>query len=98
MEVIGRVFVIAGEAKEGIWRASRRQSRAIEVRWEERRDGAAKWSNRAYKGSRAARQHRRAIEGKRLRAEVGRARRIEHVHAHVISVGPNAKVRVVEEV
>ena len=44
------------------------------------------------------RQHRGAIKGERLRAEKGRAGGIEHVHAHVVGVGPDAEVRIIEEV
>ncbi len=43
-------------------------------------------------------QHRGAIESERLRTEIGRTGGIEHVHAHVVGVGPDREVRVIEEV
>jgi len=33
-----------------------------------------------------------------LRAQVGGARRVEHVHAHVIGIGPDAELGIIKEV
>src|SRR4029450_2099095 len=49
-------------------------------------------------GRRLTRQHLRPIKRKGLRAEKRCARRIEHIHAHVISIGPYPKMRIVEKV
>src|SRR5439155_3090438 len=46
---------------------------------------------------RIAREHGRAVERERLRAEKRRAGRVEDVHAHVVGVGPDRELRVVEE-
>ena len=55
-------------------------------------------TDRANEGGWRTSQHCGAIEGERLRTEIGRAGGIEHVHAHVVGIGPVRKVRVVEEV
>src|SRR5439155_14967528 len=49
-------------------------------------------------GSWLARQHLCAVKSKRLRPEKRRARRIENVHAHVISIRPDAEMWIIEEV
>ncbi len=46
----------------------------------------------------SAGEHRRPVEGERLRAEEGCARRVEHDHAHVVGVGPHGELGIVEEV
>src|SRR5207253_9253207 len=40
----------------------------------------------------------RTIKGEGLRAKVGRASGVKHVHTHVITVRPDTQVRIVKEV
>src|SRR4029450_1370680 len=53
---------------------------------------------RRHERRRGAGEHGRAVERERLRTEERGARRVEHVHRHVVRVWPHAEVRVVEEV
>ena len=98
MEVIGRVLVAAREAEESVRRTGGRQGEAVEVRRQEGRHRATERTDRADEGGRSASQHRGAIEGEGLRAKVGRAGGVEHVHTHVVGVGPDGEVRIIEEI
>ena len=98
MEVIDRVIPGIGKLDEGVRCARGWQGGAIEIGRQERRDRATERTDRADEGGGRTSQHRGAIEGERLRAEIGRAGGIEHVHAHVVGVGPDRQVRVIEEV
>ena len=51
-----------------------------------------------WKVAACAGEHLGAVEDERLRAQEGRARRVEDVVAHIIAVRPDAQVRIVEEV
>src|SRR5262245_42092053 len=98
MEVIDRVIPGIWKLDEGVRCANGWQGRAVEIGRQERRDRAAERTDRADEGGRRTSQHGGAIEGERLRTEIYRAGRVEHVHAHVIGVGPDRKVRVIKEV
>src|SRR5258705_5779909 len=50
------------------------------------------------KSSRQTCEHLGAVKGEWLWAQEGGARRVEHVHAHVISIGPDTKVGIVEKI
>src|SRR5688572_23693195 len=79
-------------------RARWRQSRSIEIG---RKIRLFEWSigdTGRDESRRQSREHLRAIESERLWSKIRRRERVEHVHAHVIAVGPNAQVRIVEEV
>src|SRR2546426_2638394 len=52
----------------------------------------------SYESTRNAGEHFGSVESEGLWAEKGGARRIEHVHAHVIGIGPDAQMGIVEEV
>ena len=101
MEMIGRVIWIGGltgKSYESVRRACWRQGRPVKICWQKRIDRSTERSDRTNKGSGLARQHLCAVKGERLRTKITRACRVEDVHAHVISIGPNAQVRVIKEI
>src|SRR4030095_12270079 len=69
-----------------------RKRRAIQVGWQHRRVSRAEPWHQDHFRSRVSCDHLRAIESVGLRTEVGGTRRVEHVHAHVISVWPNSEM------
>ena len=56
----------------------------------------AHWPYRTNKGRGIADQHVRSVQSKWLRTKEGRARRVEHVHAHIITVRPDTDFGIVE--
>src|SRR5260370_19356934 len=70
----------------------------MEVGGQERVNGAAEWSGRADKRRRQVGEHVGTIKRESGRAEVGRAGGVNHVHTHVITVGPDTQLRIVKEV
>ncbi len=98
VEMVDKVEIAVRETDKSVRRAVGRQGEAIEVRRQKWRDGGAERFDRADESRRITRQHRRAIERERLRPEIGGAGCVEHVHAHVISVGPDGEVRVIVKV
>ncbi|HAF14621.1 MAG TPA: hypothetical protein DCK99_13175 [Blastocatellia bacterium] len=98
VEVIRGVLATSWESYETIRRTGRRQRRAVQIGRQKGRDRAAERADRADEGGGRASQHRRAIERKRLRTEVSCAGGIEHIHAHVIAVGPDSELGIVEKV
>ena len=79
-------------------RARGRQRRAVQVGGVVRILARADGDAGAHEGRGIAGEHRRPVERERLRAEKRVARRVEDVHAHVIGVGPDGDVGIVEEV
>ena len=98
MKVVGRVLVAAREAEESVRRAGGRQGETVEVGRQKGRNRAAERTDRTDEGRRSASQHRGTIERERLRTEVSRAGRVEHVHAHVVRVRPDGELGVIEVV
>src|SRR5262245_32438253 len=98
MEVIDRVIPGNGKLYESVRFARGWQGEAIEIGREERRDRATERTDRADEGGGRTSQHGSAIEGERLWTEIHRAGGIEHVHAHVVGIRPDRKMRVIEEV
>src|SRR5712691_698978 len=98
MEVEDPVGTSAREFHERRRGVCGRRRRAVQVGGQIGVLGGSAGDAGADEGGRVAGQHRRAVEGEWLRAEEGRARRVEYVRAHVVSVGPDGEVRIVEEV
>src|SRR6476620_915785 len=101
MEMVGCVVRIGGltrESDESVRRAGGRQGGAIQISGKKGVDRATQWSNWADKTRRLSKKHFGSIESKRLRTEIGRSRGIEDVHAHVIGIGPDTEVRIIEKV
>src|SRR2546421_11646706 len=98
MEMESPISSSARKFYEGRRRAGRRRCRSIEISRQvnvlRRTTGGARANERC----RQSRQHLCAVEREWLRAEECCARCIEHIHAHVIGVGPNSEVRIIEEV
>ena len=100
VEVISRVFVLADrETDEGVRRAGGRQSRAVQVRRQERqrrRPPSGPTGLMKVAGAPASIAARSKANG--CGPEIGCAGGVKDVHAHVIGVGPDREVRVIEEV
>src|SRR5437660_9888977 len=75
-----------------------RQCRAVDVGGQTRIHTTAKGCSRTDEGGGQASQHVRAIKSERLGTEIRRPGGIEYVHAHIISVGPDAQFGIVEKV
>ena len=75
-----------------------RQCRTVDVGRQKRIHTTAKGSSRTDEGGGQASQHVRAIKSERLGTEIRRPGGIEYVHAHIISVGPDAQFGIVEKV
>src|SRR4051794_837835 len=98
MEMVNIVVTTGWEADKGFRRPGCGQGRAIEVRREEGGSRAAQWSHRTNECSHCAGEHLGAIEGERLRPQKRGPARVKYVHAHVISIRPNPKVRIIEKI
>src|SRR5437016_12194145 len=100
MEMIGGIIWttgLAGESYESVGSACWRQPRSVEICGQKRIDRSTKRSDRANKRSRLHGQHLCPVKSERLRTEVTRAGGVEDGHAHVISIGPSARLRVIKE-
>src|SRR5438093_6046675 len=98
MEVKDSVAAAARKFHERRWRPCWGQDRAVEVGGQVDVLVGAPGDSGGNEGGRLAGEHLRAIEGEGLWAQEGRATRVEYVHAHVIGIGPNTQVWVVEKV
>ena len=78
--------------------AGRRQVRTVQVGGQIAILGGPVGDAGADERGREAGEHLRPVEGEGLRAEEGRAGRVEHVHAHVVGVWPDGELGIVEEV
>src|SRR5438477_12733311 len=101
MEMISGVIGIgrlSGKSNKGVGSARRRQGWSIKVRGQKAIDRSTERSDWANESSGLPGQHLGSIEGKRLRAQVRRASRVEDAHAHVIGIRPDAEMGIIEKV
>src|SRR4029077_10597279 len=101
MKMIRRIIWIrglTGKSYESVRSARWRQPGPVEICWQKGIDRSAERSDGTNKGCGLPRQHLRPIKREGLRTEISRACRIEHIHAHVIGVGPYAEVRVIKKI
>ena len=92
------VGTAARERDKRIGGAGRRQNRAVEVAGQEGRLSRSSGDSRGDKSGRQAGEHFRAVKGEGLGTEKGGAGGVEHVHGHVVAVGPDAEMRIIEKV
>jgi len=88
----------ARERDKRIGGAGSGKDRTVEVARQEGRFGSSSGYSRGDKSSRQTGEHFRAVKGEGLGPEKGGARGVEHVHGHVVAVGPDAEMRIIEKV
>ena len=98
MEAVDLVGAVARPLDERLGRAGRRRGQAVDVGGEDRVLGAAERGGGRDERRGSAREHRRAVECKWLRAQVRVPVRAEDDVGHVVRVLPDPELRVVEEV
>src|SRR6188472_2716986 len=101
MEVIGGIIWITGlpgKSYKSVGSPCRRQPRSVDVCGQKGIDRVAKRSDRTNKCRGLPGQHFCPIKGEWLRTEVTCTCRVKDVHAHIIGIGPYAKVRVIKEI
>src|SRR5581483_4050270 len=98
--VSGVVWVrsLSGKSHEAVRSACGRQPGAVEITGQKRINRSTKRSDWTNERGRLSIQHFAAIKRERLRPKVLRASRVEDIHAHVIAVRPDAKVRIIKEI
>jgi hypothetical protein len=92
------VDTAARKGDERIGGADRRSHRTVEVAGQEGRlrpSSRDSWSDKS--GGQAG-EHSRAVKGEGLWPEKDGASRVEHVHGHVVAVGPDAEMRIIKKV
>src|SRR5262245_26034247 len=98
MEMINAVVAAGRITNKGLWRTGGGRGAAVDICGEEGCSRATERSDRTNECSRRAREHLGAVKGKWLRAEEAGAAGVKHVHAHVISIGPDTELRVIKEI
>src|SRR5204863_1903989 len=97
VELIEVVVTATWKSHKRVRRARGRKCVSVEVRRQIGIYTPSAGSGRRDECRGLSRQHLGAIEGERLRTQIRGPRRVEHVHAHVVRVGPDAELRVVVE-
>ena len=98
MEEPDLIGTAARKGDIGVGRAGVGKDRAVEVAGKKRRLTSSSRDPRGNKSGGDAGEHFRAIKRKGLRTEKGGAGRVEHVHGHVVAVGPDAEMGIVKKV